>query len=198
VVDDPQGNTGIQGIGFVDRDRGWVGGWGPAKAASTSAFGPSSSTTDGGKTWQDAPEVGSNINRFRFLHDGDRVVGYAAGYTIYKYTSAAERETVVTPPDPTTSLFTTPHHERIVGHGAVDFTVNVGPGACDVEVVIEDPDRGPVRILHQQRGAPPGPLSLSWNGKDDQGTPRPECLHVVHVKVGERREARLMVLKRST
>ena len=46
----------------------------------------SSETFDGGRTWRNANEVGLSISRFRFL--GSPVtVGYAAGETIYKYTT---------------------------------------------------------------------------------------------------------------
>ncbi len=60
-----------QGIGFVNENVGWVGGWG----------NPTYSTVDGGATWQLA-NFGMNINRFRFLSD---TLAYAVGQTVYKY-----------------------------------------------------------------------------------------------------------------
>jgi photosystem II stability/assembly factor-like uncharacterized protein len=79
-VNDPQQNANLEGVGFIDENRGWVGGWG------TPAFvgGQSSATSDGGKSWSDANEVGKFINRFRFFRD-PITVGYAAGATVYKY-----------------------------------------------------------------------------------------------------------------
>jgi len=102
IIDEQQ-NANLEGVGFVDENQGWVGGWG------TPAFvgGQSSATTDGGKTWTDANEIGKFINRFRFL--GSPVaVGYAAGATVYKYSKerapvpggthlAAAREVLTTP-----------------------------------------------------------------------------------------------------
>ncbi|MGH3670435.1 MAG: WD40/YVTN/BNR-like repeat-containing protein [Pseudonocardiaceae bacterium] len=79
-INDPQQNANLEGVGFVDENRGWVGGWG------TPAFegGQSSATSDGGVSWSDASEIGKFINRFRFF--GNPVtVGYAAGATVYKY-----------------------------------------------------------------------------------------------------------------
>lgn len=81
-VNDPQGNANLEGIGFVDENTGWVGGWGSASFVE----GYSSATTDGGANWVDANEIGLFINRFRFF--GNPVsVGYASGDTVYKYTS---------------------------------------------------------------------------------------------------------------
>jgi len=82
VVNDPQRNANLEGVGFVDANHGWVGGWGDANFERLS----SSETLDGGLTWRDANEIGKAINRFRFF--GSPVtVGYASGETVYKYTA---------------------------------------------------------------------------------------------------------------
>lgn len=82
-INDAQGNANLEGIGFIDENIGWVGGWGSASFLD----GFSSSTTDGGNSWSDANEIGLFINRFRFF--GDPVsVGYASGDTVYKYSHA--------------------------------------------------------------------------------------------------------------
>jgi photosystem II stability/assembly factor-like uncharacterized protein len=81
-VNDAQHNANLEGIGFIDEDRGWVGGWGSADFQK----GFSSATTDSGKNWQDANEIGRFLNRFRFF--GHPVsVGYASGDTVYKYSA---------------------------------------------------------------------------------------------------------------
>lgn len=81
-VNDPQGNANLEGVGFVDANHGWVGGWGDSDFTT----GSSSETKDGGQTWRDANEIGKFINRFRFF--GNPVtVGYASGLTVYKYSS---------------------------------------------------------------------------------------------------------------
>jgi photosystem II stability/assembly factor-like uncharacterized protein len=86
-VTDPQRNMNLEGVGFVDGQRGWVGGWGPGGfGGGGSPQGSSSATTDGGLTWADANDIGRFINRFRFF--GKPVfVGYAAGDTVYKYSA---------------------------------------------------------------------------------------------------------------
>ena len=80
-VNDRQRNSNLEGIGFVDRNRGWVGGWGDIDFVG----GFTSATTDGGTTWDDANQIGFRLNRFRFI--GNPItVGYASGDTVYKFT----------------------------------------------------------------------------------------------------------------
>lgn len=82
-VVDQQGNANLEGIGFIDEQNGWVGGWGGAEQPLP---GFSSATTDGGNSWQDANHIGLFVNRFRFF--GSPVtIGYASGNTIYKYSA---------------------------------------------------------------------------------------------------------------
>jgi photosystem II stability/assembly factor-like uncharacterized protein len=63
-----------QGIGFIDEETGWIGGW---------SF-KTQLTLDGGGSWQEAG-FGYDINRFRFLSP---TMGYACGDRIYKWTPA--------------------------------------------------------------------------------------------------------------
>ena len=87
IINDAQGNVNLEGVGFIDEQQGWVGGWGPGGFGSPGQpQGLSSATTDGGQNWTDANEIGLFINRFRFF--GSPVtVGYASGDTVYKYSA---------------------------------------------------------------------------------------------------------------
>ncbi|HAY32572.1 MAG TPA: hypothetical protein DCY06_00430 [Bacteroidetes bacterium] len=60
-----------EGIGFLNDNTGWVGGW----------TGPTYKTTNGGTNWSLAG-WGENLNRFRFLSD---TLAFAVGDRIYKY-----------------------------------------------------------------------------------------------------------------
>jgi len=80
-VNDPQKNANLEGIGFLDEQHGWVGGWGDRNFET----GFTSVTHDGGQTWQNANEVGLFINRFRFVGPSHARTGYASGGTVYKY-----------------------------------------------------------------------------------------------------------------
>ena len=68
-----------EGIGFIDENTGWIGGW----------SGPTYATTNGGSSWSLA-NWGYFINRFRFLND---TLAYAVGDRVYKY----ERSTSIVP-----------------------------------------------------------------------------------------------------
>ncbi len=60
-----------EGIGFLNDNTGWVGGW----------TGPTYKTTNGGTNWSLAG-WGENLNRFRFLSD---TLAFAVGDRVYKY-----------------------------------------------------------------------------------------------------------------
>ena len=62
-----------EGIGFINDNTGWVGGW----------SGPTYKTTNGGTNWSLAG-WGVYLNRFRFLSD---TVAFAVGDRIYKYSN---------------------------------------------------------------------------------------------------------------
>lgn len=64
--------TGIQTLGFIDENQGWLGGY------SEGFF----ETNDGGATWNTI-DVGGNLNRILILNPN---LAYAAGTTIYKFT----------------------------------------------------------------------------------------------------------------
>lgn len=67
-----------EGIGFINENTGWIGGW----------FMQTYKTTNGGDNWAVTNEfpysgvVAANLNRFRIIND---TVAYAVGRTIYKY-----------------------------------------------------------------------------------------------------------------
>ncbi|WDE00964.1 hypothetical protein [Thalassomonas actiniarum] len=79
-------NTDLEGIGFINENQGWVGGWGNNFAGLMNCY-----TQDGGLTWlsEDHNPLVSHsddrlrINRYRFI--GDPVTaGYCSGQQVYK------------------------------------------------------------------------------------------------------------------
>jgi photosystem II stability/assembly factor-like uncharacterized protein len=82
-------NANLEGIGFIDEQTGWVGGWGNANFIGTY----NSFTQDGGAHWTaqdhrpDDPnsDVRVNINRYRFFRVDDQLIGYCSGKTVYKF-----------------------------------------------------------------------------------------------------------------
>lgn len=65
--------SGIEAVGFISETKGWMGGH------TTGFF----ETIDGGATWTDL-SIGGNLNRIFVI---DNTTAYAAGATIYKYTT---------------------------------------------------------------------------------------------------------------
>jgi hypothetical protein len=84
VVNDPQGNANLEGIGFLDSSLGW--------ADQFFIGGFTSQTLDGGSTWTSANHVGRFLNRFRFVREPE-LVGYARGDTVYKYSAVSAVDT---------------------------------------------------------------------------------------------------------
>jgi len=62
----------LEGIGFINENTGWVGGWG----------GFTYQTTNGGANWAQTP-WSRLVNRFRFISD---TLGYCVGNSFYKFT----------------------------------------------------------------------------------------------------------------
>lgn len=69
------GQNNLEGIGFINEQTGWIGGWG------TNYYMPTIETTNGGASWH-AAGWGFNVNRFRFIND---TLAYAGGNRIFKY-----------------------------------------------------------------------------------------------------------------
>lgn len=73
-------NIKMEGLGFINDTVGWVGGY------STGMY----ETTDGGSTWNYL-NIGNYINRYFMLND---TLGYASGFSIYKFTGGATPSSV--------------------------------------------------------------------------------------------------------
>jgi photosystem II stability/assembly factor-like uncharacterized protein len=130
-VNDPQKNANLEGVGFVDENHGWVGGWGDANFQRLST----SETLDGGQTRRDADEVGKALNRFRFF--GNPVtLGYASGQIVYRYSNVSATA-AATPVSPGQGRSILP--EAIIEvHGKLALRVKVPAGAGRLTVRIWD------------------------------------------------------------
>jgi photosystem II stability/assembly factor-like uncharacterized protein len=185
-VNDPQGNKNLEGIGFLDEERGWVGGWGDAAFSS----GFSSATSDGAESWRDANEIGRFLNRFRFL--GNPVaVGYAAGDTIYKYSA----EPVPAPPVPRAApvgLLAARGSEMTGRPAAIAFRVPAG--AKRLSVNVWDHYGVHVREVIDQPDPAAGPGSVAWDGRTDAGEPAPPGYYVYRVSIDDDSESRVLHL----
>jgi photosystem II stability/assembly factor-like uncharacterized protein len=191
-VNDPQGNVNLEGIGFIDEQRGWVGGWGPGGFGSPGTpQGFSSATIDGGENWQDANEIGRFINRFRFF--GNPVqVGYASGDTVYKYSS----EPI---PLAMAALAGGPKRgqicnslEPLVATDSDKFSITIPPNATRLAVYIWDRFGELVRTLVDEVNPSSGMRTLSWDRTDKSGQVLPPGIFIWRVLVDQVTESRLV------
>ncbi len=130
-INDPQKNANLEGVGFVDENHGWVGGWGDANFVRKST----SETFDGGKTWRNANDIGKALNRFRFF--GKPVtLGYASGLTVYRYSpTTAVAAAAIAPLRKARSFLP---QALIEASGTVSLQVRVPAGAGRLTVRVWD------------------------------------------------------------
>ena len=191
-VNDPQGNVNLEGIGFIDEQRGWVGGWGPGGFGSPgSAQGFSSATSDGGENWQDANEIGLFINRFRFI--GNPVhVGYASGDTVYKYSSEPISPALAV-------LAAAPKRgqicdrlEPLQASGSVRVPITVAANSKRLAVWIWDRFGELVRTLVDETNPASGARVLEWDRTDVSGKTLASGYFIWRITVDDMSESRLV------
>jgi photosystem II stability/assembly factor-like uncharacterized protein len=186
-ITDPQGNADLEGVGFIDEQHGWVGGWGHPEFVG----GQSSETTDGGQTWRDANETGKFMNRFRFF--GHPVtVGYAAGATVYKYST--EPVPVASPPRMALAggaRLVAPAGPDDDGH-PVRIPIAVPQGASRLMVNIWTRFGRHVRRLVDETALAPGDRVVEWDATDDAGRELPAGGFIVRVTVDDDSESHII------
>ncbi len=195
-------NENLEGIGFLNRQIGWVGGWGDKVFNS----GRTSGTTDGGRTWTDLtatwpqpvpgqgyscpprPIIGQYINRFRFVGNPVTAV-YASGNTVYKYTNQdlfepMEREITAKRLLRATELHITADQSLI--------PLTVPDGAKALSIVLYDRFAGKVRTLLEEQNPPGGERLITWDLRDDNGQKLTPGQFMVRVTCDNESESRLI------
>jgi photosystem II stability/assembly factor-like uncharacterized protein len=178
AVDDPQGNANLEGIGFVDEQHGWTGGWGNREFTG----GFTSETHDGGETWTDANHVGKFLNRFRFIREPE-LVGYASGDTVYKYSRSAvpaPARMAAAAPDPSAALSKTRLPLRI--------PLDTPAGTDAVRIDIWDRFGRHVASPAPQAGA----REVAWSGTTESGASADPGIYILRITVGEDAESRTL------
>ncbi len=141
----------VQGIGFIDEQRGWIGG---------NSTAPVYQTDDGGETWW-AESIRPRLNRFRFLGD---TLGYAVGRSVHKLAnwSAVSVETPPTSTDgPALATFPNPSS----GITTVAYRTDAASSfSLDVYDVL---GRHVVRLAAGAGGH--GANEVEWDGRDGGG-----------------------------
>lgn len=168
-----------QGIGFVNENIGWVGGWG----------NPTYTTIDGGNTWQLA-NFGMNINRFRFLSD---TLAYAVGQTVYKYSITPVTSVAGSSSEPPSNFFLEQNYPNPFNPSTV-IRYHIAQSA-HVTLRIFDLNGVALRTLAagtQQAGA----HEARWDGKNENGEAAAAGVYVYQLDAGRHTQTRKMLLLR--
>ena len=185
-VHDPQGNANLEGIGFLDEQTGWVGGWGSASFAEGSA----APRVMAALTWEDANEIGRFINRFRFA--GRPVtVAYASGRTVYKY-SAEPVPVPVAAAAPIRLFDNELAKQRPPGAHPAG---RCPQGTERLSVRVWGRFGEPLRHLVDESAPAPGERTIEWDGTDDAGAAADGSV-IVRVAVDGNAEGQILHLTR--
>ncbi len=164
----------VQGIGFIDERRGWVGG------NSTS---PVFETSDGGDTWT-AELIRPRLNRFRFLGD---TLGYAVGRRVHKLrdwtATSVERH-----PRMSRSALGQNYPEPFRESTAITYTIAV---PSDVRLEVFDMLGRIVTTLDDGFRAP-GVYRLRWSGTTRNGHALPTGVYAYVLATDGVRHARVL------
>jgi photosystem II stability/assembly factor-like uncharacterized protein len=181
-INDRQRNANLEGIGFVDRDLGWVGGWGDIGFIG----GFTSATTDGGNNWDNANQIGFRLNRFRFI--GNPVtVAYASGDTVYKFTDQPR-------PAPLAGMAAAaaaPAQGLLQSATAVDLDVAVPAGARRLKINVWDRFGRHVHVLAEETSPAAGARRFAWDFRDLSGEPLPAGAYIIRITIDGRSESRI-------
>jgi photosystem II stability/assembly factor-like uncharacterized protein len=182
-VDDPQGNANLEGIGFVDEQLGWVGGWGDKNFEG----GFTSETRDGGETWADANHVGKFLNRFRFIHEPE-LVGYASGDTVYKYSTAPpEVEAIIRPDEPPQAFSRT----RL----PLQIPVGTLSGAQSVRVDVWDRFGEHLATPLEETAPSDGAREVTWAGETESGATAGPGMYIYRVTIDDSAESGTVLIE---
>lgn len=186
LVNDQQGNANLEGIGFIDENNGWVGGWGDRFFKG----GFSSATMDGATNWSDANEIGRFINRFRFI--GQPVsVGYASGDTIYKYSSQPVPPPVglIAP----RSRFLVEDGEESVDTGLpVEIVFTVPEGAQTLAINVWNRFGVHVARPVYEEKPRPGRGTFAWDFRDESGARLEPGYYIYRITIDDDSESRVI------
>ena len=200
-------NENLEGIGFLNREIGWVGGWGDKVFNS----GRTSGTTDGGRTWSDLtgtwpnpvmgkgyscpprPVIGQYINRFRFVGNPVTAI-YASGNTVYKYINQDLFEPMEEEITANRLLQAT---ELYITGDRVSIPLTVPDEAKTLSVVFYDRFAGKVRTLLEEQNPLKGERQIAWDLRDDEGQKLPPGQFMVRVTCDNESESRLIFPERA-
>ncbi|MEP4076599.1 WD40/YVTN/BNR-like repeat-containing protein [Haloferula sp.] len=168
-------NNNLEGIGFIDSNNGWVGGWGQFFQGKFNSF-----TSDGGRTWsrQDqnddvpASDPRVNVNRYRFIGNPPRVI-YCSGKKVYRLSLDQEdamqgrlMAEVHVASEPEGSSF---QPSTLPSDGGVSIHFSVPEGSRRLKVGIWNNFAVHQCDLYEEVEPAPGEREIYWDGSLDCG-----------------------------
>ena len=189
-------------MGFIDRQTGWVGGWGDAFQGLQNSF-----TTDGGRSWvrQDHinADLGSDrrvrINRYRFVGDPP-TAAFCSGVQVYKLQLGGGAPfavmagiTAAKAKPPKFAL----QASSQAGKAEMPISFTVPTGAKHVHVGIWNHFAVHVRTVLDQSDPHPGPRTVAWDRRDNSGHPVAGDAYICRVTIDGRGASALMRLGRA-
>jgi len=192
-------NTDLEGVGFVDAQSGWVGGWSEDFEGLFNSV-----TVDGGRSWTAQNNTPGNpstdprikINRYRLL--GNPVsTGYCSGAKVYKRAAPDLHVSVsaaVQAPGPQPAGLALSHTPNFSSR-SVEMTYVLPQDARNVFVGIWNHFAFHVRTLVDGVGQQAGRHTVVWDGTDDTGQPLGGGVYICRMSVdgrmGESQSVRL-------
>ncbi len=183
-VDDPQDNANLEGVGFLDENTGWVGGWGDRQFKG----GYTSSTTDGGVTWADANHVGKFLNRFRVIGSPPQVV-YASGDTVYKY-AEHKAEDLKAEVKKGPGIIRNENDESVLND--LNIVVNIPKNTKKMDVEIWDRFGEFITSIHDEENPEHGSSLVNWEFKNDEGQDVGDGHFIYRVTLDDMVESRIV------
>lgn len=192
-------NMDLEGVGFVDEQRGWVGGWGDSFEGLFN-----SATDDGGATWvaqnntpgdpNTDPRI--KINRYRML--GEPIsTGFCSGAKVYKRAAnaaVAQEKTAAAAAIPAPSGLSL-SHVSYDSSRSVAITYVLPADCKDVFIGIWNHFAFHVRTLVDGEHKKAGRHTIIWDGKNDKGEVLGGDLYIARMSVdGEQGESQTVRL----
>jgi photosystem II stability/assembly factor-like uncharacterized protein len=188
-VNDPQKQSDLEGVGFINEQVGWVGGWGHNFNPGP-GDGISSGTTDGGATWVGANDIGSFINRFRFFANLQPVAGYASGRTVYQCLATDSLEGA----EALTAQFNAPPEAPIPAvSGSLEIKAEVPANAKQLMVTIFNRRQKLVKVLVDEKRPRAGPRTFTWDFKNEEGRDSGTGYFIYRILVDDNAQSGMLV-----
>jgi hypothetical protein len=192
-------NLDLEGVGFVDAQSGWVGGWSDNFEGLFNSL-----TVDAGKSWtaqnntpgDPATDPRIKINRYRML--GNPIsTGYCSGAKVYKRADPGAPVSALAAADVSIShpAGLALSHTSYVSSRSVEITYVLQQDAASVFVGIWNHFAFQVRTLVDGESQKAGRHTVTWDGKDKAGKPLGGGLYMCRMsvdgKAGESQTVRL-------